>query len=44
MPLRDSLSNTWDHIQAHLFPWLTEELGPLTEMQIQAYQHPQQRQ
>src|SRR5215471_21791977 len=35
MPLRDSLSNTWDHIQAHLFPWLTEELGPLTEMRKQ---------
>jgi hypothetical protein len=31
MPLRDSLSNTWDHIQAVLFPWLAEELGPLTE-------------
>jgi hypothetical protein len=31
MPLRDSLSNTWDHIQAVLFPWLVEELGPLTE-------------
>jgi Transposase DDE domain/Transposase domain (DUF772) len=31
MPLRDSLSNTWAHIQATLFPWLAEELGPLTE-------------
>jgi transposase len=31
MPLRDSLSNTWAHIQANLFPWLAEELGPLTE-------------
>jgi transposase len=30
MPLRDSLSNTWDHIQAHLF-----KLGPLTEMRKQ---------
>jgi hypothetical protein len=31
MPLRDSLSSTWAHIQANLFPWLAEELGPLTE-------------
>jgi transposase len=31
MSLRDSLSNTWAHIQANLFPWLAEELGPLTE-------------
>src|SRR6516225_8378878 len=31
MPLRDVLSNTWDHIQARLFPWLTEEVGPLTD-------------
>ena len=31
MPLRDFLSSTWDHIQANLFPWLTEELGPLTD-------------
>ena len=31
MPLREFLSSTWDHIQANLFPWLTEELGPLTD-------------
>jgi transposase len=31
MPLREFLSGTWDHIQATLFPWLTEELGPLTD-------------
>jgi hypothetical protein len=31
MPLGDFLSNTWDHIQARLFPWLTEEVGPLTD-------------
>ena len=31
MPLRDFLSITWNHIQANLFPWLTEELGPLTD-------------
>lgn len=31
MPLRDYLANTWDHIQANLFPWLAEEIGPLTE-------------
>jgi hypothetical protein len=31
MPLRESLSNTWAHIQANLFPWLAEEVGPLTE-------------
>jgi hypothetical protein len=35
MPLRDFLSSTWDHIQANLFPWLTEELGPLTDMHKQ---------
>jgi len=35
MPLRDSLSNTWAHIQAILFPWLAEELGPLTEKHTQ---------
>src|ERR1700746_100015 len=32
MPLRDFLSSTWDHIQDNLFPWLREELGPLTEL------------
>ena len=35
MPLRDFLSNTWEHIQANLFPWLTEELGPLTDLHKQ---------
>jgi Transposase DDE domain/Transposase domain (DUF772) len=31
MPLLSCLSRTWSHIQGTLFPWLTEELGPLTE-------------
>jgi len=31
MPLREFLSSTWNHIQGNLFPWLTEELGPLSE-------------
>jgi hypothetical protein len=31
MPLLSCLSRTWSHIQGALFPWLTEELGPLTE-------------
>jgi Transposase DDE domain/Transposase domain (DUF772) len=31
MPLCEFLTSTWDHIQANLFPWLTEELGPLTD-------------
>ena len=31
MPLLSCLSRTWSHIQGYLFPWLTEELGPLTE-------------
>jgi Transposase DDE domain/Transposase domain (DUF772) len=31
MPLLTCLSRTWAHIQDNLFPWLTEELGPLTE-------------
>jgi len=31
MPLLCCLSRTWSHIQGYLFPWLTEELGPLTE-------------
>jgi hypothetical protein len=31
MPLLSGLSRTWAHIQCNLFPWLTEELGPLTE-------------
>jgi hypothetical protein len=32
MPLPTCLSTTWAHIQGNLFPWLTEELGPLTDM------------
>ena len=35
MPLRDSLSNTWSHIQGFLFPMLRDEVGPLTEKQKQ---------
>jgi len=31
MPLLTCLTRTWAHIQGNLFPWLTEELGPLTE-------------
>jgi hypothetical protein len=31
--LRDTLSQTWFMIQNSLFPWLSEELGPLTEKQ-----------
>lgn len=31
MPLLNCLSRTWSHIQANLFPWLGEQLGPLTE-------------
>jgi hypothetical protein len=31
MPLGEFLSSTWNHIQGNLFPWLTEELGPLSE-------------
>jgi len=31
--LRDTLSQTWLNIQSSLFPWLSEELGPLTEKQ-----------
>jgi hypothetical protein len=31
MPLLSCLSRTWSHIQGTLFPWRTEELGPLTE-------------
>jgi hypothetical protein len=30
MPLRDTLTNTWDHIQGFLFPMLRDEVGPLT--------------
>ena len=31
--LRDTLSQTWLNIQSSLFPWISEELGPLTEKQ-----------
>jgi hypothetical protein len=31
--LRDTLSQTWLNIQGSLFPWLSEELGSLTEKQ-----------
>ena len=31
--LRETLSQTWLNIQGSLFPWLTEELGPLTTKQ-----------
>lgn len=31
MPLRETLSNTWSHIQGFLFPMLEEEIGPLTD-------------
>src|ERR1700674_5781729 len=31
MPALCCLSRTWAHIQDNLFPWLREELGPLTE-------------
>jgi len=31
--LRDTLSQTWLNIQSSLFPWLSEELGLLTEKQ-----------
>jgi Transposase domain (DUF772) len=31
MPLRETLSNAWDHVQGFLFPMLREEAGPLTE-------------
>jgi len=30
MPLRGTLTNSWDHIQGFLFPMLREEVGPLT--------------
>jgi hypothetical protein len=30
MPLRDRLSNAWDHVQGFLFPILREDAGPLT--------------
>jgi hypothetical protein len=31
MPLRETLSNTWDHVQGFLFPMLREEAGLLSE-------------
>lgn len=31
MPLRETLSNTWNHVQGFLFPMLRQEAGPLTE-------------
>ncbi|MEI8152555.1 MAG: hypothetical protein WCG92_13270, partial [Hyphomicrobiales bacterium] len=31
MPLRETLSNTWNHVQGFLFPMLRQECGPLTE-------------
>jgi hypothetical protein len=30
MPLRETLTNSWDHIQSFLFPILREEVGLLT--------------
>jgi hypothetical protein len=30
MPLRETLTNTWEHIQGFLFPMLREEVGPMT--------------
>jgi hypothetical protein len=30
MPLRETLTNSWEHIQGFLFPMLREEVGPLT--------------
>jgi hypothetical protein len=32
MRLREALSNAWDHIQKNLFPFLREEIGPLTPL------------
>jgi hypothetical protein len=37
MPLLSCLSRTWAHIQGNFFPWLREELGPLTETHKQSY-------
>ena len=31
MPLRETLTNTWCHIQGRLFPWLAEAVGTLTD-------------
>ncbi|MDQ6995887.1 MAG: hypothetical protein Q9M82_00320 [Mariprofundus sp.] len=33
--LHESLSQNWLRVQGSLFPWLKEELGPLTEKQQQ---------
>ena len=33
--LREGLSHYWLNIQGSLFPWLKEELGPLTEKRQQ---------
>ena len=30
MPLHETLTKTWDHIQGFLFPMLRDEVGPLT--------------
>ena len=34
-PLKETLSQYWHNIQQNLFPWLAEELGPLSEKQQQ---------
>ena len=31
MPLGERLAASWDHIQGHLFPRLTAEVGPLSD-------------
>ena len=31
MPLIEQVAASWCHIQAHLFPWLQSEVGPLTD-------------
>jgi len=36
--LHEELSQIWLKIQGSLFPWLEEELGPLTEKQYQLVQ------
>lgn len=35
MKLSEKISHYWRGIQGNLFPWLQEELGPLTEKQQQ---------
>src|ERR1700745_3991766 len=32
MALREFLLSTWYHTQDNLFPWLREDLGPLTDL------------